>query len=315
MKGFRYILQYYTHQGSVAALTDHHGEFYQYLQYLPYGEVFVDKHDGSSFTSPYTFSAKEKDSESGYNYFGARYYTDNIMMWLSVDPMSDKYPSMSPYMYCAGNPIMINDPNGDTVRFVNAEAVRCVSNLINKNSPDYNKAFARKYNRLERSKIVYNMEHVSDAAIGGKGGNVDYGENGSVDIKFTTNFGTRTTTLGGFSPEYASLFEEVYHAVDYDNGRFTLGKESTITAMDEARAWKFAAKAPGTTLRFINGYYTDYTIAHAFKTLSTSTIANYLKNGRDSWKDSDGSGNVHWMINSGAVDEKGNPIGLYHSLP
>lgn len=53
----------------------------------------------------YTFSAKEKDSESGYNYFGARYYTDNIMMWLSVDPMSDKYPSMSPYMYCAGNPI------------------------------------------------------------------------------------------------------------------------------------------------------------------------------------------------------------------
>ena len=45
-------------------------------------------------------------------YFGARYYTDNIMMWLSVDPMSDKYPSMSPYMYCAGNPIRLRDPNG-----------------------------------------------------------------------------------------------------------------------------------------------------------------------------------------------------------
>jgi len=74
---------HYTHQGSVAALTDHHGELYQHLQYLPYGDVFVDKHRGS-FASPYTFSAKEKDSESGYNYFGARYYTDNIMMWLNV---------------------------------------------------------------------------------------------------------------------------------------------------------------------------------------------------------------------------------------
>lgn len=33
-------------------------------------------------------------------------------MWLSVDPMSDKYPSMSPYMYCAGNPIKFVDPDG-----------------------------------------------------------------------------------------------------------------------------------------------------------------------------------------------------------
>ena len=96
---------HYNHQGSVAALTNRHGEFYQHLQYLPYGDVFVDKHDGSSFTSPYTFSAKEKDSESGYNYFGARYYTDNIMMWLSVDPMSDERSWISPYNYCQWNPI------------------------------------------------------------------------------------------------------------------------------------------------------------------------------------------------------------------
>ncbi len=102
---------HYNHQGSVSALTDRQGGFYQHLQYMPYGEVLVDKHR-DRYVSPYTFSAKEKDSESGYNYFGARYYTDNIMMWLSVDPMSDKYPSMSPYMYCAGNPVMLRDPDG-----------------------------------------------------------------------------------------------------------------------------------------------------------------------------------------------------------
>ena len=104
MKGFRYILQYYTHQSSVAALTNDRSRLYQHLQYLPYGDVFVDKRRGF-FASPYTFSAKEKDAESGYNYFGARYYTDNIMMWLSVDPMSDERPWVSPYNYCQWNPI------------------------------------------------------------------------------------------------------------------------------------------------------------------------------------------------------------------
>ena len=33
--------------------------------------------------------------------------------WLSVDPMMDKYPSMSPYNYCAWNPIKLVDPDGE----------------------------------------------------------------------------------------------------------------------------------------------------------------------------------------------------------
>ena len=37
---------------------------------------------------------------------------NNLQMWLSVDPMSDKYPSMSPYNYCANNPVILVDPDG-----------------------------------------------------------------------------------------------------------------------------------------------------------------------------------------------------------
>jgi RHS repeat-associated protein len=65
-----------------------------------------------SWNAPYTFSAKEKDVETGYGYFGARYYDSGLSIWLSVDPMSDKYPSMSPYVYCANNPVMLVDPDG-----------------------------------------------------------------------------------------------------------------------------------------------------------------------------------------------------------
>ena len=52
----------------------------------------------------FTFTGKELDSETGYSYFGARYYDPAVLTaWLSVDPMSDKYPSISPYAYCAWN--------------------------------------------------------------------------------------------------------------------------------------------------------------------------------------------------------------------
>ena len=51
-------------------------------------------------------------SQPGYLYFGARYYDSDISVWLSVDPLSDKYPSMSAFMYTAGNPVMLIDPDG-----------------------------------------------------------------------------------------------------------------------------------------------------------------------------------------------------------
>jgi len=63
-------------------------------------------------TKATSFSAKEKDEETQYSYFGARYYMSDISVWLSVDPMADKYRSLSPFMYCAGNPVILVDPDG-----------------------------------------------------------------------------------------------------------------------------------------------------------------------------------------------------------
>ena len=83
--------------------------------------------------SSYTFSAKGKDSETGLSYFGSRYYSSNLSIWLSVDPMSDKYPSLSPYVYCADNPVGLVDPNGDTVIVTGADADSYVQGLNTKN--------------------------------------------------------------------------------------------------------------------------------------------------------------------------------------
>lgn len=63
----------------------------------------------------FAFSSKERDVETGLSYFGARYYSSELSVWLSVDPMADKYPSLSPYTYCANNPVKLVDPNGEEI--------------------------------------------------------------------------------------------------------------------------------------------------------------------------------------------------------
>ncbi len=102
-------------------ITNINGAAIQHLQparlnhsggYLPFGETFVDQRHDSPYNTPYRFSGKEKDDETQYSYFGARYYDSDLSVWLSVDPLANKYPSMSPYMYCAGNPVMLVDPFG-----------------------------------------------------------------------------------------------------------------------------------------------------------------------------------------------------------
>ncbi|MBQ3946297.1 MAG: RHS repeat-associated core domain-containing protein, partial [Alphaproteobacteria bacterium] len=62
----------------------------------------------------FPFTGKELDSETGYSYFGARYYDAELSgLFFSVDPMAAKYPNISPYAYCVWNPVKLVDPNGE----------------------------------------------------------------------------------------------------------------------------------------------------------------------------------------------------------
>ena len=126
------------HLGSAAYLTNVHGQVTQTLNYLPYGEDWVDLQNYSETLYPrlgiYSFNGKEKDYESGYHYYGARYYSSELLSgWLSVDPMMDKYPGISPYNYCMWNPINVIDPDGrDTidVSFNNKTSKWQIDNVI-----------------------------------------------------------------------------------------------------------------------------------------------------------------------------------------
>jgi RHS repeat-associated protein len=144
------------HLGSSAFLTDASGDPTQHLQYMPFGENFIEQRSITSYYTPYTFSAKERDTETGYSYFGARYYSSEISIWLSVDPMADKYPSMSPYMYCAGNPVMLVDPDGR--KFDYSKLSKSEKKMINKEIRHLrfkSKTFRTMYRQMNQSETVY----------------------------------------------------------------------------------------------------------------------------------------------------------------
>lgn len=101
------------HLGSTSYVTDANGEVSQHVEYVPFGEVFIEELSSSAkLNTPYLFNGKELDEETGLYYYGARYYDPKTSLWLSTDPLELKYPNISTYTYCANNPIIAIDPNG-----------------------------------------------------------------------------------------------------------------------------------------------------------------------------------------------------------
>ena len=64
------------------------------------------------YNSPYKFNGKELDEETGFYYYGARYFDPRISIWQSVDPLAEKFPDQSPYSFVFNNPMRFVDPDG-----------------------------------------------------------------------------------------------------------------------------------------------------------------------------------------------------------
>ena len=106
------VFYYHTdHVGSSHYLTDFRGDVRQHTEYLPFGEVLIDQHSASE-SYRYKFNGKELDVETGYYYYGARYYDPRFSLWNSVDPLADQFPAWSPYAYVFHNPLKYTDPDG-----------------------------------------------------------------------------------------------------------------------------------------------------------------------------------------------------------
>ena len=109
--------------GNVDLVTERDGKTYEFFTYNPWGEEMHQYNANTfSFSSPYRFNAKEKDSETGLHYYGARYYQSKLSMWLSVDPLA--HETLEPYVFTGNNPVMMIDPDGRDIVIVGSKEFR-----------------------------------------------------------------------------------------------------------------------------------------------------------------------------------------------
>ncbi len=80
-------------------------------EFAPFGQQL----DQNQTTNRYKFTGKERDAESGLDYFGARYYGSNMGRFMSPDPTGGKLEdpqSLNRYAYVRNNPLSFTDPTG-----------------------------------------------------------------------------------------------------------------------------------------------------------------------------------------------------------
>ena len=91
------------------------GVVQQINHYYPYGSLMGEGFNASS--QPYRYGGKELVTLGGLNLsdFGARWLDSPSGTFTTMDPLCEDFQHISPYLYCAGNPIKYIDPSGKWV--------------------------------------------------------------------------------------------------------------------------------------------------------------------------------------------------------
>jgi len=110
------------HLGSSSLITDGTGALVQHVEYVPFGETFIDER----------------------NDYHARYYDSRTSVWLSKDNFAELYPNISSYVFCANNPLKYTDLTGNTIdtkKEGNANATVADLNRIYKDKYGFDNTF------------------------------------------------------------------------------------------------------------------------------------------------------------------------------
>jgi RHS repeat-associated protein len=88
----------------------------QTTHYYPFGGVIGDI-STNQYLQDYKYSGKEFDRTYGLDFydFHARQYDPKVPSFTSIDPKAEDYYGISPYAYCAGDPVDCVDPKGENV--------------------------------------------------------------------------------------------------------------------------------------------------------------------------------------------------------
>lgn len=109
--------------------------------YYPFGTLTSESSGGD--VQAYKFGGKELDGVNNYDCydFGGRIYNPLVGRFTTMDPLAEKYYDVSPYAYCANDPVNAVDPDGKKITYVNGSKSYIYSNgnfYVNKGQKDKN---------------------------------------------------------------------------------------------------------------------------------------------------------------------------------
>ena len=184
-KPYYYLPDY---QGNITMVTDNDGMVQSHSRYYPYGETITRFKASETTASPktnfgqrYKYGGKEYETMYGLNAydFGPRHLGADLAVWASPDRRQDSYHNLSPYAYCAGNPIRYADPTGEKWTDLDGNALEDV--------------------RRVKKFIFYSEEFSDQAEVQYKDGVRKYGE-GNVAMSIASSIETFTNdwkNMGG----------------------------------------------------------------------------------------------------------------------
>ncbi|WP_448103701.1 DUF6443 domain-containing protein [Pedobacter panaciterrae] len=251
-----------------------------------YGFGLEIERQAASPRNLYMFNGKEKQEQEKLFDYGARFYDPVIARWNVVDPMAEKYVSISPYIYVANNPIRLIDPNGmeiigdvDEVERLKkraekriaaetkrqeklqskiaqrAAAGKSTSGLEQKLAESQSmsgemKGMLGEISAMEKSKQVYNV--VTNYTGAGSDGEAKYNPStGAVDVMVSISY----LKEGGLAHELAHAYQFETGAIDFAKKSGGPGILYDITDEMSAYRRQFALTGNNTTVTesFVRG--------------------------------------------------------------
>ncbi|MBO4544098.1 MAG: RHS repeat-associated core domain-containing protein, partial [Bacteroidales bacterium] len=215
------------HLASTMYVTDVQQSVVQSFLYAPYGDIISEYNPGfnGNVLPNYAFNTKELDEETGMFYYEARYYAPPT--FTSRDPLFEKYFWMSPYAYCANNPVKYVDPTGCTIVIIGEDGRQ----YIWENDKLYQKC-GRLVEVPEKNigKSVKSVASSLKQINSTKEGHIVLSELSLSETKYTITGKQKDNTDACFSLSDQTLYmnkhygvgeisHELFHAYQFENGR------------------------------------------------------------------------------------------------
>ena len=247
-----YIKDY---QGNVRVVLNQANQPVEVNSYYPYGGLMAAT--TTEGTQPYKYGTKELDRENGLDWYDsqARMLMSDLGRTTTMDPLAEKYYSISPYAWCAGNPITFTDPIGKEILLSGTSANVALQQIqksvgseillsLTNNTLSYlivkegklSKNAKRIISMIDDGNITVDIlatdsdrTTTGDLFVGGAfmGNYVELDENGNV-VKTTAFQEINPTILGkmdGFSDEGASIMHEITEA--YEGAKISAEKKKS----------------------------------------------------------------------------------------